>query len=62
MLPEDRLLQDEPIVFNVWDYDQVTAHNIIGKVYLDLSCLCKAPPPTDYKATKSIQSQSPSVS
>jgi len=58
MLPEDRLLQDEPVVFNVWDYDQVTAHNIIGRVYIDLSCLCKAPPPTEYKELTSDLKQS----
>lgn len=36
---EDEVLQDEPVEIRVLDYDTYSAHDTIGKVYIDLSPL-----------------------
>ncbi|XP_052825084.1 C2 domain-containing protein 5-like [Octopus bimaculoides] len=36
---EDEALQDEPLILRVLDYDTYSAHDSIGKVYIDLNPL-----------------------
>eukprot|EP01113_Clastostelium_recurvatum_P019072 TRINITY_DN2249_c0_g1_i2.p1 TRINITY_DN2249_c0_g1~~TRINITY_DN2249_c0_g1_i2.p1 ORF type:complete len:1532 (+),score=404.05 TRINITY_DN2249_c0_g1_i2:123-4718(+) len=38
-VPNDSMLQDEPLELKVWDYDVVSSNDIIGVVYLDLNTL-----------------------
>jgi len=39
-VPDDTMLQDEPIEFKVWDKDFYTADDAIGIVWIDLFCVC----------------------